>query len=211
MQLNRLTPLENALGQGLVVVALVYSLGGISGAHFNPVVTLVFTLRRTFPLSWLPLFNAVQLTAAITAGSILRALYKHDAIYGTNAIDPKMLSSNVLGFGWEVIISFFLQFVVLQTATRGSIIGPLAALAVGSVNVVNAIIGDINSSSMNPTRTLGPAIVNSSQDGKASLWVYVAGPYVGGVIAVLIVTLLNFDNSAQDDSSEEMKMAQGGE
>ncbi|CAF2903644.1 unnamed protein product [Rotaria sp. Silwood2] len=210
LKLDRLTTLENALGQGLVIVALVYSLGGISGAHFNPVVTLVFTLQKTFPLLWLPVYNAVQLTAAIAASGVLRALYKQDAIYGTNAIDLTILSSYALGFFWEIITSFFLLFVVLQTATRGSIIGPLAALAVGSINILTAIIGNINSSSMNPTRTLGPAIVNSSQDDRASLWVYMAGPYLGGVIAVIFVTLLNCGkSSSQDEDDEEMKMAQG--
>lgn len=208
-KLNRLTSLENSLGQGLVVMALVYSLGSVSGAHFNPVVTLIFTLRKTFPLIWLPLYNAVQLLAAIAASGVLRVLYERDAIYGTNAIDLTKISSHVFGFGWETIISFFLLFVVLQTATKGNIIGPLAALAVGSINVVNAIIGNINSSSMNPARTLGPAIINSSEDGRASLWVYIAGPYLGGVIAGIVVTLLNYCNSSEEDEDEEMKMVQG--
>ena len=207
--LNRLLPLENALGQGLLLVALIYSLGGISGAHFNPVVTLVFTLRGTFPIAWLLLYNVVQIVAAIAAGGVLSALYKNDAIFGTNAIDLTILSSHTLGFAWETITSFFLVFVVLQTATRGKVIGPLAALAVGSINVLDGIVGDINSSSMNPIRALGPAIVNSSQDNRASLWVYIAGPYLGGVIAVVLVTALNWGSSPPEDSIAEMKMAQG--
>ena len=125
------------------------------------------------------------------------------------SIDLTILSSHLLGFGWETIISFFLQFIVLQTATRGRIIGPLAALAVGSINILNAIVGNINSSSMNPTRTLGPAIVNSSQDNRASLWVYIAGPYLGGVIALIFVSLLNCGNSSKGDKNDEIEMAQG--
>ena len=207
--LNRLTSLENALGQGLLLVALIYSLGGISGAHFNPVVTLVFTLRGSFPIVWLPLYNIIQLTAAISASGVIRALYREDSIYATNVVDPQIISSNSLGFGWETINSFFLIFVVLQTATRGSVIGPLAALAVGSINALNGIIGNISSSSMNPARTLGPAIINSSQDDRASLWIYIVGPYLGGVIAVIFVTALNWGTSLQEDDLEEIRMAQG--
>ena len=84
LKLNRLGAVENALGQGLIVVALVYALGGISGAHLNPVVTFAFTLRGTFPLVWLLFYNIIQLTAAITAGGVLHALCGENAIYGTN-------------------------------------------------------------------------------------------------------------------------------
>lgn len=209
-KMNRINSIENTLGQGLIITALIYSLGGLSGAHFNPVVTLVFTLRRVFPLAWLPFYNIVQLTASIAAGGVLHALYKDDAVYGTNSIDLTIVSSYPIGFVWEIILSFFLILVVLQTATRGSIIGPLAALAVGSINILNPIIGNVNSSSTNPVRTIGPSIINSSEDKKASLWIYIVGPYLGGLIAFIFVTLLNYGHGSKEDNNDEMEMAQGG-
>lgn len=208
-KLNCISSLENTLGQGLIITALIYSLGGLSGAHFNSVVTLVFTLRRVFPLAWLPFYNIIQLTAGIAACGVLHALYKENAVCGTNSLDLTIVSSYPLGLVWEMIISFFLIFIVLQTATRGNVIGPLAALAVGSINILNPIIGNINSSSTNPIRTLGPAIVNSSEDNKASLWIYIAGPYLGGMIVFIFVTLLNCGKSSEEHNSDEMEMAQG--
>ncbi|CAF1590462.1 unnamed protein product [Didymodactylos carnosus] len=129
MNLKRMSAIEHAIANGLIIVNLIYSLGSLSGAHFNPVVTLIFSLRRTFPFSWLPFYYVVQFLASLSAGDLIAVLFKENAYYGTNSVDHMLLSADVGGFGWEVILSFILMFVILQTSTRGSIIGPLAAFS----------------------------------------------------------------------------------
>ncbi|CAF0983533.1 unnamed protein product [Didymodactylos carnosus] len=126
----------------------------------------------------------------------------------TSEIDPSFVSI-LNGLQWEIFLTFCLLLVVLQTAHRGEIIGSQAAIAVSAVIIFNVLIGSTTSSaSMNPFRTLGPALINSSSDGNRSLWIFIIGPLVGGVLALIVVGLLN---GFRTKKRSEFKMAQGGD
>jgi glycerol uptake facilitator-like aquaporin len=180
-----------AFSTGLTKLFLVYTLGEISGAHFNPLITMGFTMRRVFPWTWLPFYWLVQFVGAIAGGLLIRGLFGgQNAALGTNSVNT--LTSTVLnGFKWEFFLTFCLLFVVLQTATKSSVIGSQAAISVGAVIAAAAQIGASKStSSLNPFRTLGPSIINNSPDDRHSLWIYIAGPLLGTLVAYLVVSLI---------------------
>ena len=180
-----------AFNNGLAIIFLIFPLGGVSGAHFNPVVTLSFTIRRAFPLIWFPFYALSQFVGSIGGGLLIRGLFGGQyASLGTNSVNS--LTSTVAdGFKWEIFLTFCLVFVVLQTATKSAIIGSQAAIAVGSTLIVTSLIGGSQSSaSMNPWRTLGPAIINNSPDDRHSLWVFIIGPFVGSLAAFLAVSFV---------------------
>jgi aquaporin Z len=180
-----------AFSFGLTKLFLIYTLGGISGAHLNPVITMGFTLRRVFPWTWLPFYWLVQFVGSITAGLLIRCLFGGQyAALGTNSVNT-LTSTVANGFKWEIFLTFCLLFVVLQTATKASIIGSQAAISVGAVIAAAAQIGASKStSSMNPFRTLGPSIINNSPDNRHSLWIYIVGPLLGTLVAYLVVSLI---------------------
>ena len=190
-RLGLITAETASFNNGLVVLFLIYTLGGISGAHFNPVVTLTFTMRRVFPWTWLLFYSLSQFGGSIAAGLLIRGLFGGQyASLGTNSVDTGM-STVANGFKWEIFLTFCLVFVILQTATKAAIIGSQAAIAVGSVLAVLSLIGGPESTaSMNPFRTLGPSIVNNSPDDRHSLWIYMVGPLLGALVAYLVVSLI---------------------
>ncbi|CAN1847332.1 Aquaporin NIP1-2 [Linum perenne] len=149
---------------GLAVMVLVYSLGHISGAHFNPAVTLAFATCKRFPWKQVPAYIACQV-----AGSTLAA---GDHFTGTLPAGPDMQS-----FVVEFIITFYLMFVISGVATDNRAIGELAGLAVGSTVLLNVMFaGPISGASMNPARSLGPAIVSNQYKG---IWIYMVAPTLG--------------------------------
>jgi aquaporin Z len=190
-RLGLITNAAAAFNNGLVFVFLIYPLGGISGAHFNPVVTLTFTMRRVFPLTWLVFYALSQFVGSIVGGLLIRGLFSGQyASLGTNSIDTST-STVANGFKWEIFLTFCLVFVILQTATKSAVIGSQAAIAVGGVLAVDSLIGGPESTaSMNPWRTLGPSIINNSPDDRHSLWIFIVGPLVGSLLAYLVVSLV---------------------
>ncbi|CAF1607704.1 unnamed protein product [Didymodactylos carnosus] len=183
---QRITVESTAVSGGFIVLALVHSLGPTSGAHFNPVVTVAFALRLVFP----SLFQTNEVHLA------------------TNAVDTEQVSI-FDGLKWEIFLTFILVFVILQTATKAHIIGQQAALAVTGAIVFICLIGSKTSStSLNPFRTLAPAIINSSSDQNKSLWIFLIGPSIGSILAVIFVGLLQ---GFRPETTSEMKLAQGTE
>jgi aquaporin Z len=180
-----------AFSSGITKLFLVYTLGGISGAHFNPAITLGFTMRRIFPWIWLPFYWLAQFIGAITAALLVRGLFGGQyAALGTNSVDPSH-STVANGFKWEIFLTFCLLFVVLQTATKANIIGSQAAIGVGAVIAATGQIGASKStSSLNPFRTLGASIINNSPDDRHSLWIFIVGPLLGTLVAYLVVSLI---------------------
>jgi aquaporin Z len=180
-----------AFSTGITKLFLIYTLGGISGAHLNPVITLGFTLRQVFPWVWLPFYWLVQFVGSITAGLLIRGLFGGQyAALGTNSVDT-LTSTVANGFKWEIFLTFCLVFVILQTATKSAIIGSQAAIAVGAALAVDSLIGGTKSTaSMNPWRTLGPSIINNSPDDRHSLWIFIVGPLLGSLLAYMAVSLV---------------------
>lgn len=169
---------------GLMVMAMIYVVGGLSGAHFNPVVTLAFALRRDFPWRRVPGYMIVQLIGGILAAVVLRLLFGLAGHLGETL--PK--AGTVPALATEIILTFILITVILGTATNHSLIGHNAALAVGATIALDGMFAyTASGASMNPARSLGPFIVAGQM---SDAWIYIVGPFVGGLIAVGAAWLL---------------------
>ncbi len=167
-----------ALTFGLVVVALVYTLGDVSGAHLNPAVTLGFVVARRFPARWAVAYVFAQCVGAILASGSLRLLFPDHATLGATSPAGSASQSFVL----EVLLTFFLLFVILSVSTGAKEKGITAGIVVGAVIALEALFaGPICGASMNPARSLAPAVVSGRLD---SLWIYLVAPTAGVLLAV---------------------------
>jgi MIP family channel proteins len=176
---GQITHVGVAISFGLVVAAMIYAIGHISGAHINPAVTLAFALTRHFPPYPLPLYWTAQLAGASVAAGVLRALFGDVAHLGATLPSGGDGQSLVL----EIILTFFLMFVIMAVATDDRALGQAAALAVGGTVLLDAMFGGpITGASMNPARSFGPAAVS---DHWSHFWVYVIGPIAGAVLGAL--------------------------
>jgi aquaporin Z len=170
-----------ALTFGLVVLALIYALGDVSGAHFNPAVTIGFVLARRFPAASAPAYIAAQLAGALLASAVLRAMFPDHPTLGATV--PWNRGTPEQAFVLEVFLTGFLMFVILCVSTGAKEKGLMAGIAVGSVIGLEALFaGPITGASMNPARSLAPALVSGQFE---HLWVYLLAPVVGAALAVL--------------------------
>ena len=173
-----------AITFGLVIMAMIYAVGHVSGAHFNPAVTFSFALSRHFPRGHVPLYWAAQLAGALIAAAILRGSLGNIAHVG--ATFPS--GSDGQAFLWETILSFFLMFVIMAVATDTRAVGEAAAIAIGGTVGLDAMFGGpITGASMNPARSLGPGIVAGDL---RSIWVYLLAPILGAALAALAYTFV---------------------
>jgi aquaporin Z len=174
-------PLDaRVVAPGLMVMAVIYSVGAVSGAHLNPAVTISFAIRRDFPWKRVPAYVAAELTGAVLAASFLRAVFGN--IGNLGATGPGVGVSAWTTTLIEVVLSAGLIGVILGTASGARNVGANAALAIGGYVILAGLwAAPITGASMNPARSLGPALVGGHwTDG----WAYVVGPILGGVIAV---------------------------
>ena len=186
--LGHINQMGVAIGAGLVFVTLIYSLGQVSGAHFNPVVTFAFVLRGMFPLTWLPFYWIVQFVGAIVAAAMLLGFYGSTIGDAGATLVPSEYTQEK-GFFMETVLVFVLVFTILSMASRSKIVGPHAALAIGAVIAFNVMLaGSYSGASMNPWRSVCVSIVFPVSF--YSIWVYFAGPFFGSFIAVLVVFML---------------------
>ena len=191
-----------ALGQvgiaitfGLVIMAMIYAVGHISGAHFNPAVTFAFALSRHFPWQRLATYWAAQLTGAIAAAAMLRASLGDLADVGATV--PS--GSAGQAFVWELVLSFFLMFVIMAVATDTRAVGEAAAIAIGGTVGLDAMFGGpITGASMNPARSLGPALIAPQFD---SIWVYLLAPLVGTTLAALAYQAVKGKHAHKDETA----------
>jgi aquaporin Z len=168
-----------ALTFGLVVLALVYSLGEVSGAHLNPAVTAGFLLAGRFPARRVPGYVLAQCAGALLASGLLRLLFPDDAtaLGATLPAGPPWQS-----FVLEVVLALLLMFVILSVSTGAKEKGVMAGVAVGSVIALEAMFaGPVCGASMNPARSLAPAVVSGRL---GHLWVYLSAPVLGACLAV---------------------------
>jgi len=168
-----------AITFGLIVMAMIYTLGDISGAHLNPAVTLgFFAARRLEGRSVLP-YILSQLSGAILASLTLRLLFAEHTTLGATLPAGSTLQSFVL----EAILTYILMFVILSVSTGEKEKGITAGIAVGSVVGLEALFaGPISGASMNPARSLAPALVSFHFQ---TLWIYLTAPVLGALLAVL--------------------------
>jgi aquaporin Z len=185
-----------AVAPALLVMALIYALGDVSGAHFNPAVSLAFALRGLFPPSWLARYWGAQLAGALAAALVLRGLFGSAADAGVSA--PHVASGVALAI--EVILTGFLITMILGTADRHRVIGPNAALAVGGTIALCGLIAlPIEGASMNPARSFGPAVAAMNL---ADLWIYWLGPAIGALLAVGLTRALHGPPPRDGDAAD---------
>jgi aquaporin Z len=178
------SPAARVVAPGLLVMAMIYTLGSQSGAHFNPVVTLAFTLRRDFPWCRVPGYWGAQLVGAVLAALLLRLLFGLVGHLGATLPHHGTIQALVM----EVMLTFLLITVILGTATNHRLTGPNAAIAVGGTIVLAGLFaGPISGASMNPARSFGPFLVSGQL---ADAWIYVVGPIAGALLAVIVAWLL---------------------
>ena len=160
---------------GLVIMAMVYATGHISGAHFNPAVTVAFATIGRFPWRQVPAYIAGQVGAATVGALALLAIFGPVANLGATVPAGSWSQS----FGLEIILTFFLMFVITSVATDARSVGGVAGWAIGGTVALAAIFGGpISGASMNPARSLGPALVSGAlQD----IWLYLLAPVVGAI------------------------------
>lgn len=168
-----------ALTFGLIVMAVIYALGDVSGAHINPAVTVGFWLARRFPGARVLPYLLSQLAGALLASLFLRASFPTQALLG----NTMPAGSNGQSFALETALTFMLMFVVICVSTGAKEKGITAGLAVGAVVGLEAMFaGPITGASMNPARSLAPAMVTGRFD---SIGVYLTAPLLGAALAVV--------------------------
>ena len=175
---GQVTPLGIGLGFGLVVMALVYTLGDISGAHINPAVTLGFWASGQFKAKQVVPYILSQCSGALLASLLLRALFGNHADMGATIPKEGVYQCLIL----EIILTFILMFVILNVATGAKEKGIVVGIVVGGVIALEAIFaGPISGASMNPARSLGPAVASMNFKG---FWIYLLAPPIGALLAV---------------------------
>ncbi|XP_075512677.1 putative aquaporin NIP-type [Primulina tabacum] len=174
---------------GLTVMSLIYTVGHVSGAHFNPAVSITLATFRRFPWKEVPLYIIAQLLGSILASCTLCMMFDvtSESYFGTLPV-----GSNGQSLAIEIVISALLMFVVSAVATDNRAISDMGGIAVGMTIMLNVIVaGPISGASMNPARSIGPAIVRHTYKG---LWVYIIGPVIGTMAGGFAYHLMRFTN-----------------
>ena len=171
---------------GLMVGAVILFMGAVSGAHLNPVVSLAFALRGDFPWIRVPGYIVAQAAGAALAALVLVGLVGHQGPAGLTL--PGQGDSDVTAMWWEALLTLGLVSTILGTASGAQNVGALSAVAVAAYIVLAGLWGaPVSGASMNPFRSLGPALVLNTW---TAWWVYLAGPTIGAVVAVVVAWIL---------------------
>lgn len=167
-----------ALTFGLIVMAMIYAIGDVSGAHINPAVTIAFCAAGRFEAKLVAPYLVSQLTGAFAASALLRVMFLEQTSLGATLPAGPWLQS----FVFEVVLTFMLMFVILNVSTGPKEKGIMAGAAIGSVVALEATFaGPICGASMNPARSLAPAVVSGQLD---HIWIYLVAPVIGALLAV---------------------------
>jgi aquaporin NIP len=167
-----------ALAFGLVVLAMIYAVGEVSGAHFNPAVTAGFALAGRLPAAQVVPYVAAQCVGAIAASALLRLLFPASRLLGATL----PAGSDAQSFAMEVVLTALLMFVILSVSIGAKEKGLTAGIVVGGVIAMEALVGGpVSGASMNPARSLAPALVSMHFQ---SLWIYLLAPLLGVACAV---------------------------
>ena len=185
---GQISHLGIGLSTGLAVTVIIFALGHVSGAHINPAVTFGFALGGHLPWRTVPGYVVAQMVGGILASAVLLVLLGSVAYQGASL--PAVDTSQALGL--EVVLTFLLMLVIVAVATDSKAQGQLAALAIGATVALEIIFaGTLSGSSMNPARSLSPALVGWTWTGQ---WIFVVGPIVGAAIAVIFYGWIREDD-----------------
>ncbi len=169
-----------AITFGLIVLSMIYTFGDVSGAHLNPAVTLGFWALRLFPVKELAPYIGSQITGALLASLLLRFLFPSSQNLGATLPAGSDWQSFVL----EIVLSFLLMLVIIKVSHGAKETGWFAGIAIGSVVLLEAMFaGPISGASMNPARSLAPAVVSGNI---GQVWIYLSAPILGALLAVLV-------------------------
>ena len=173
-------PAGIAAAFGLAIFVMIEALGPLSGGHFNPAVTAAFAAGRRFPPGRLLPYWAAQASGAFAGALLLRLTLGGDTTLGVT----HPAGDAAQAFVWEMLLTFLLVLVILGVTTGSRIVGQSAGLAIGVTVALDALVGGpISGASMNPARSLGPALVAGDLTG---LWVYLTAPFVGALLGLVV-------------------------
>lgn len=179
-----------AITFGFIVMAMIYTFGSISGAHLNPAVTIAFALSGKFRFKEVIPYIISQIAGALFASFVLHYLFPNNELLGTTLPAGSASQSFIL----ELLLTFFLMLVIIHVATGSKEQGMFAGLAIGSTVLLEAMFaGPVTGASMNPARSLAPAIVSGHME---HLWIYLTATTIGAVLAVPLWKYLS-NNSIQ--------------
>lgn len=187
------------IAPGMMVMAVIYFMGTVSGAHLNPAVTLAFAARGNFPWNRVPGYIAAQLIGGIVAASFLRAMF---GIVGRlGATVPGLGVSDIKALAMEVLLTTGLVSTILGTATGARNVGSNGAIAIGSyIALAGLWAAPISGASMNPVRSIAPDLLRGDM---STTWIYIAGPLIGALIAVGFEWILKGKPSASGSSAAQ--------
>lgn len=182
-----------AITFGLIVMGMIYAFGDISGAHINPAVTIAFAYAKKFAWKEVPAYIVAQVVGAIAASALLWFLFPNNEYLGATLPQLSVLKVFIL----EVLLSFFLMVVIINVSTGSKEIGVIAGIAIGGVVLLEAMFaGPVTGASMNPARSLAPALISGHLE---HLWIYILAPIVGCIFAVMSCKLVKDDSCCDDD------------
>ncbi|KAL8248741.1 hypothetical protein R6Q59_005609 [Mikania micrantha] len=177
---------------GLMVTVMIYAVGHVSGAHMNPAVTLAFASVGHFPWIQVPVYTVAQFTGSILASFALRVMLTPITNLGTTT--PTGTDAQALIM--EIVVTFSMMFVTSAVATDSKAVGDLAGMAVGSAVCITSIFaGPVSGGSMNPARTIGPALASNEYK---SIWVYIVGPIAGTLSGAMCYRFIRSTNEPED-------------
>ena len=166
-----------AVAFGLVIMVMIYAVGHVSGAHINPAVTIAFAASRHFPAREAFAYVPAQLVGAIGGAALLRVTWSGTPA-ALGATVPTVGSA--AAFTYELVLTAFLMFVIMAVATDTRAVGAAAAIAIGGTVALDALFGGpVTGASMNPARSLGPALVAAEW---TDLWIYLTAPLAGALV-----------------------------
>lgn len=164
---------------GLIVMSMIYAYGDVSGAHINPAVTFAFWLSGRFKGKEVLPYMGSQLTGAITASAALKVLFTNHETLGATLPSGTWHQAFVM----ETILTFFLMLVIINVSTGAKEKGIMAGIAIGGVVLLEAAFaGPVTGASMNPARSIGPALLSGNFE---HLWIYIAAPFIGSSLGIL--------------------------
>ncbi|GAA4278969.1 MIP/aquaporin family protein [Aquimarina mytili] len=181
-----------AITWGLIVMAMIYAFGEISGAHFNPAVTIAFAYAKKFEWKEVPKYIIAQCIGAIFASSLLLFLFPDSDFLGGTLPSIDAFKAFIL----ELLLTYFLMVVIINVSTGSKETGTMAGIAIGGVVLLEAMFaGPVTKASMNPARSLGPALLSGHWEHQ---WLYFTAPIIGALLAVVTCKIVKPDNCCED-------------
>ncbi len=178
---------------GLIVMSMIYAFGEISGAHFNPAVSIAFAYAKKFSWNEVPRYILFQVAGAFSASLLLMWLFPKSELLGSTIPSVDLWRAFVI----ELLLTFFLMVVIINVSTGSKEVGMMAGIAIGSVILLEAIFaGPITNASMNPARSLAPNIVSGNLHG---LWLYMIAPVLGALLAIVSCKFVKHENCCNEE------------